>query len=89
MSNIKQKAILGHYVDKETGKKYTSIDDILRTLGTTGQIKVPDLGIFQIKNVKARLGYNIATGRKITVPAHNKIVFRPTQSLKDSIQKYE
>ena len=55
----------------------------------TGKIKIVGLGIFELKRIAEREGYGVNDGKRITIPAHNKISFRPTKQLKDSIQEYE
>ena len=54
-----------------------------------GKVKVVGLGIFKVRKVAAREGYNVNDGSRISVPSFNKVAFRPTKQLKDLIQDYE
>lgn len=55
-----------------------------RLLKTLKSIKVTNLGIFKLVKIKARKSHD-PQGRKITIPAHTRIVFRPTKKLKNFI----
>jgi nucleoid DNA-binding protein len=81
MSNTKQKVIIKFKDD-------AFVEQLERVLLSSGKVKVGGLGIFEIRAVKAREGYNVGSGERITIPAHNKIVFRPTKSLRDAVQEY-
>lgn len=50
-----------------------------------GKVKVVGLGIFETRTIPARKGRNPATGEIMKIRKYNKIKFRPTKSLKDSI----
>lgn len=65
------------------------VDQLQSLLMSTGKVKVAGLGIFEIRNIKERLGYDMRTKERITIKSHNKISFRPTQKLKVKIQSYE
>lgn len=54
----------------------------------TGSVKVTGLGIFEIRQFKAKQFYNIYKSKMDKLPDMNKLVFKPTLSLKKSIQKY-
>lgn len=82
MSNIKQKVIMRFKNDE-------FVDQLQTLLMSTGKVKVGGLGIFEIKGIKERLGYDMRSGKRITIKAHNKVSFRPTQKLRDKVQSYE
>lgn len=82
MASIKQKVIL----------KLKDGDDFIQTLGDllgqTGKVKITGLGVFEIKHINAREGYGVFEKKMIKIKAHNKLVFRPSVSLRKTIQKY-
>lgn len=45
------------------------------------EVSVPDFGRFFVKEVPARQGINPATKEKITIDAHEKVVFKPSDNL--------
>lgn len=64
------------------------VDNLEKLLMKHGKVKVSGLGIFEVREVAEREGYNVADGGRIMVPAHNRIAFRPTKRLRDNIQEY-
>ncbi|WP_374308451.1 HU family DNA-binding protein [Dongia sp.] len=49
------------------------------------KIRIPALGIFQVRKRPARMGRNPATGEAIKIKASKKIAFRAAKELKESI----
>ena len=49
------------------------------------KIRIPGLGIFQVRSRAARTGRNPATGEPIQIKASKKIAFRPAKELKEAI----
>jgi DNA-binding protein HU-beta len=49
------------------------------------KIRIPALGIFQVRKRPARMGRNPATGEQIKIKASKKIAFRPAKELKESV----
>ena len=45
------------------------------------EVSVPDFGRFFVKEVPARQGINPATKERITIEAHEKVVFKPSDNL--------
>ena len=45
------------------------------------EVAIPDFGRFFVKTVPARQGGNPATGEKIQIEAHEKIVFKPSDNM--------
>lgn len=82
MTNIKK-----HKVTLRFGNK-DFIEKLEELLVSTGAVKVTGLGIFEIKQFQAKPFYNIYKDKMDTLPAMNKLVFRPTKQLKLAIQKY-
>lgn len=51
------------------------------------RVRIPGLGILQVKKTKARMGRNPATGEAIKIPAKKKVAFRVAKDLKESVLK--
>jgi DNA-binding protein HU-beta len=49
------------------------------------RIRVPGLGIMEVKQTKARMGRNPATGETIQIPAKKKVAFRVAKDLKEAV----
>ena len=49
------------------------------------KIRIPGLGIFQVRSRAARMGRNPATGEPLQIKASKKIAFRPAKELKDAV----
>ena len=56
-----------------------------KNLKKGNRIRVPGLGILQVKRTKARTGRNPATGEAIKIPAKKKVAFRVAKDLKESV----
>jgi len=50
-----------------------------------GTVNIAGFGKFKLKRVDEREGYNPQTEEKITIPAHNKIVFKPYKDLRELV----
>lgn len=81
MSNIKQKVILKLKNDDFTNQ-------LQELLVQAGKVKVSGLGIFEIKRINEREGYGVYEKKMITIPAHNKLVFRMSKTLRRAIQEH-
>jgi len=49
------------------------------------KIRIPGLGIFQVRKRPARMGRNPATGERIRIKASKKVAFRVAKDLKESV----
>ena len=49
------------------------------------KVKLQGLGILAVKNRKARIGRNPATGAEIKIPAKRVVKFRVAKDLKDKV----
>ncbi len=49
------------------------------------RLEIRDFGVFQIKQRKARIGRNPATGEQIQIPAKRVVKFRVAKAAKDAI----
>jgi len=47
---------------------------------------INNFGKFSVKMTKARMGRNPKTGESLEIKAHNKLVFKPSASFKQSIK---
>ncbi len=89
MNKITYQEIVDRVV-AETGLSKQSSHDILENLGDVielglmndGYVRIKGLGAFQVRSVAARQGINPRTGEPIEIPAHNKVVFRADQTIK-------
>lgn len=79
MANKEQKVILKFKNDE-------FVSQLTRLIMSAGKVKVSGLGIFEVRKIAAREGYNVGNGNRIKIPAHNKLVFRPTKKLRVIIQ---
>ena len=70
-------------ITKAEAAKYlnTVLGVVADTLSANEEIAVPDFGKFVIKHVTERQGINPATKEKITIEAHDKIVFKAFDNL--------
>ncbi len=50
-------------------------------------VKIPGFGKFQVRQLKARMGRNPATGQAIKIPARSKVAFSPAKELKEKFNK--
>jgi DNA-binding protein HU-beta len=54
-------------------------------LDEDGKVNIAGFGKFKLRRVDEREGRNPQTGEKITIAAHNKIVFKPYKSLRENV----
>jgi DNA-binding protein HU-beta len=79
----------------DTGLKKKDVDNlmqalqnlILKTLKKENKIKLDGLGVFQLKDRKARLARNPRTGEMVQVAAKRVVKFRVVKSLKEAVLK--
>ena len=81
----------GKYSTKvEAARAYDAVvSAIAGRLSTGGNksrvIRLPELGTFQMKTRKARMGRNPQTGRSIKIPAKKVVTFKGGKSLSKSL----
>lgn len=61
------------------------VDVINDGLEEDGSVNIAGFGKFNLKRVDEREGYNPQTEEKITIPAHNKIVFKPYKNVRELV----
>lgn len=52
---------------------------------TKGEMKLDKFGKFSVNPRAERMGHNPGTGEKMTIPAHNGVSFKPSQTLKKKL----
>jgi len=77
--------------ETENSKQFTHdflkdfVEVINNGLEQEGNVNIAGFGKFNLKKVDERDGYNPQTEEKITIPAHNKIVFKPYKDLRELV----
>ena len=61
------------------------VGDITAALKKGSKIRIPDLGIMQVRHRAARMGRNPATGEPIKIKASKKVAFRVAKTLKEAV----
>lgn len=80
-------------ISKRLGIQKNTVEDVLETfldiarqeLENGGEIPIPPLGRFKVQKYKERNSRNPKTGESIIVPAKNKVVFKQSKFLKESV----
>ncbi len=94
LPTVTLKQIAGELAEKhDLSKKQVQaiMDDMITSFGKNlkkgNRIRIAGLGILQVRQTKARMGRNPATGEAIKIPAKKKVAFRVAKDLKDSVLK--
>ncbi len=61
------------------------IDNVVKTVKKGESLKIPGLGIFRLRKMKARLGRNPQTGEPIKIPARKKVGFTVAKTFKEAV----
>jgi DNA-binding protein HU-beta len=61
------------------------VDTVIKTVKKGESLKIPGLGIFRLRKMKARMGRNPQTGEAIKIPARRKVGFTVAKSFKESV----
>jgi nucleoid DNA-binding protein len=61
------------------------VDVINSGLERDGNVNIAGLGKFELRHVDEREGYNPQTEERMTIPAHNRIVFKPYKDLRELV----
>ena len=65
---------------------YGSFAEMLQTALKKGyKVPLPGLGKLQVRQSKARMGRNPATGEAIKIPARKRVKLTPNKALKDAV----
>jgi len=69
-------AEVGGVSRKQAEDLLTSLTDtVVKTVKRGESVKIPGLGIFRLRRMKARMGRNPQTGEAIKIPARKKVGF--------------
>ena len=78
----------GGISNRQAADNLDSLVEFIRaTVKKDKVLRVPNLGTFQLRSVKRRKARNPRTGEEITIPARNKVAFKPAKALTDSVQR--
>ncbi len=61
------------------------VDNIVKTVRKGEPLKIPNLGTFRRRNLKARMGRNPQTGAPMKIPARKKVAFTPAKPFKEAV----
>jgi len=61
------------------------IDTVVKTVKKGESVKIPGLGIFRLRKMKARMGRNPQTGEPIKIPARKKVGFSVAKTFKETV----
>jgi DNA-binding protein HU-beta len=61
------------------------IDTVVKTVKKGESVKIPGLGIFRLRKMKARMGRNPQTGEAIKIPARKKVGFSVAKTFKETV----
>ena len=64
-----------------------TIEAIAEAISKGERTAIPGLGIFNVRERKARKGRNPRTGKEIKIPARKVVAFTATKSLKEALNK--
>jgi nucleoid DNA-binding protein len=64
----------------------TTIQTIIETIKTGDKVNITGLGIFKVKDKKARLARNPKTGESVQVPAKKAPKFLPSKNFKEAVK---
>lgn len=76
----------GGISNRQANDNLTSlVEFITKTVKKEKELKIPNLGSFKLKQLKARTGRNPQTGEKIKIPARKKVAFTPAKVFKEAL----
>jgi len=61
------------------------VDTIVKSVKKGEAVKIPGLGIFRLRRMKARMGRNPQTGEAIKIPARKKVGFSVAKTFKEQV----
>jgi DNA-binding protein HU-beta len=61
------------------------VDTIVKSVKKGESVKIPGLGIFRLRKMKARMGRNPQTGEAIKIPARKKVGFSVAKTFKETV----
>lgn len=89
MTKSEMMATLAHdtgFKKKDVESMMQALNSIIyKTLKKESKIKLDGLGVFQLKDRKARVGRNPSTGEAVNIPAKRVVKFRVLKSMKEAV----
>jgi DNA-binding protein HU-beta len=64
-----------------------AIEALVEALSKGERVAIPGLGVFNVKERKARKGRNPRTGKEIKIPKRKVVAFTAAKSLKEALNK--
>jgi DNA-binding protein HU-beta len=61
------------------------VETIVKAVKKGESVKIPGLGIFRLRKMKARVGRNPQTGEAINIPARKKVGFSVAKTFKETV----
>ena len=61
------------------------VETVQKSVKKGESVKIPGLGIFRLRKMKARMGRNPQTGEPIKIPARKKVGFSVAKTFKESV----
>jgi DNA-binding protein HU-beta len=61
------------------------VDIVVKSVKKGESVKIPGLGIFRLRKMKARIGRNPQTGEAIKIPARKKVGFSVAKTFKETV----
>jgi DNA-binding protein HU-beta len=61
------------------------VDTVVKSVKKGENVKIPGLGIFRLRKMKARMGRNPQTGEPIKIPARKKVGFSVAKTFKETV----
>lgn len=61
------------------------VETVRKSVKKGDTVKIPDLGGWKLRSMKARMGRNPQTGEAIKIPARKKVGFTVAKSFKQSV----
>lgn len=62
-------------------------EEIVDGIVTTGEVKLPGLGVFKVRTKKERQGRNPKTGEPAVITPRTVVTYLPSQKLKEKLNK--
>ncbi len=83
---VSKLAEVGEVSRKQADGLLTSLTEIVvKTVKKGESVKIPSLGIFRLRKMKARMGRNPQTGEAIKIPARKKVGFSVAKTFKETV----
>lgn len=64
-----------------------TVEALAEAIANGERTAIPSLGVFSVRERKARKGRNPRTGKEIKIPARKVVVFKPAKVLREKVNK--